>query len=259
MHNVRLYFAANHGCVGIRELCGYDEQSVIDINTFTAVALLDRLIEPLPGTVTEPVQAAKLPVPDRDHLLACLYMQSYGPRVDSTVDCVHCGGKFDLDFSVSDVMAGLYEKRPVPKTPESGGVYHLTDGTSFRLPTGEDELAVMGLSRQQAATTIMQRCILEGNCDDRMDAVESAMDSVAPQMNLDIDAVCPLCGQKQQFYFDIQPYLLMALMRERRRLYREIHLLAAGYHWRLDEILSLPRSQRRALVALLEEEGIRNE
>jgi hypothetical protein len=45
-----------------------------------------------------------------------------------------------------------------------------------------------------------------------------------------------------------------AFRRERPLLDREMHRLAVAYRWSLDDILSLPRTQRRSLVSLAEAE-----
>ena len=52
--------------------------------------------------------------------------------------------------------------------------------------------------------------------------------------------------------FDIQTYLLGAILSERRSLLSDINCIARAYSWSLDEILSLTRSDRRHLVELIE-------
>jgi hypothetical protein len=63
-----------------------------------------------------------------------------------------------------------------------------------------------------------------------------------------------LCGTEQSVHFDIVSFFHAMLARERSLLLREVHRIATAYHWGYQEILRLPRSQRRAFVTLLEAE-----
>jgi hypothetical protein len=77
------------------------------------------------------------------------------------------------------------------------------------------------------------------------------METVAPLLSLDLPTSCPLCGAEQEVPFDLVSFFMAALIRERPLLAREVHYLARAYRWSHTEILSLPRSERRAFVALV--------
>ena len=64
-----------------------------------------------------------------------------------------------------------------------------------------------------------------------------------------------LCEHEQKVHFNIQDYLLGALQAEQRQIAQEVHLLALTYRWNLNDILSLPRRQRRAYVALIQSQA----
>ena len=49
--------------------------------------------------------------------------------------------------------------------------------------------------------------------------------------------------------------MLQRLLNERPALLAEIHALAASYGWSLTEILSLGRTTRRAMTAILDKAG----
>ena len=85
------------------------------------------------------------------------------------------------------------------------------------------------------------------------------LDDLAPIMDIELAASCAECGHVHTVEFDIQSYLLGALLGERRRLMREVHRIAAFYGWSLDEILSLERTERRQLVDLIEDETPRQQ
>jgi hypothetical protein len=82
------------------------------------------------------------------------------------------------------------------------------------------------------------------------------LDDVAPLLDLELSARCVECGYVQTVHFDIQTYLLGAIISERRRLLNEINRIARAYAWSLEEILSLRRTDRRYLVELIENEYV---
>src|SRR4051812_27894251 len=91
----------------LRALTGADELAASE----GTVALLDRLL------VTESVgcvpagTAARLPVPDRDRVLAALHQQLFGDRIEADATCAACGEPFELRFSLSGLASG---RAPAP-------------------------------------------------------------------------------------------------------------------------------------------------
>lgn len=255
---VALDLAPGGARAGLREIRGYDEDSVRGTDIMTAIRLIDRLLVDGPGTDVGPGSAAKLTAADRDRLLAAIYMRTYGPHIESTVRCDHCGDPFDLDFSLQELLGDL---RDTAKTSvvEMGpdGVFKLPDGCRFRLPTGEDEYAVGHLPPAKAESELLARCVVEGDPTVEPEVVQAAMEEVGPVLDLDLDARCPECGEVQSVHFDIQFYLLSALKSERKQLAQEVHRLATAYGWSLPDILGLARSRRRTYVALIEAEAPR--
>ena len=245
-------FAPGGPRLRIRELTGYDEQSVRDWSTATAIGLLDRVVEDPTGASW---RSASLTPADRDRLLAGVYRVTFGSRVSTTSRCGQCGSLFDLSFSLNDLLDAV-DRTPLPENVETleGGVY-LSDGVTFRLPTGEDEIAVAGLPAGEGEQALVARCIAGAPGIEAYAAVEQIIEEMAPMLDLDIDTACPECGAKQKVRFDVQYYLLQSLEQERKQIAREIHRLASAYQWSLAEILSLRRSERRAFVELIESES----
>lgn len=240
---------------GVRELCGHDEETVGDTRTTTALRLLDRLLVDDPTTDVDPGDAACLTASDRDRLLVTVYVRTYGPDVESTVRCRTCETPFDVDFALSDLMDTLAEEaHAADVTRHDDQTFTLPEGTRFRAPTGEDELAVWRLPPEEAERQLIARCLIEGETNGALEAVQAALDVVAPVLDLDLDARCPECRAEQAVHFDLQSYLLGALLAERDRRLGEVHRLARAYGWSLEEILGLPRSERRRYVALIEAE-----
>jgi hypothetical protein len=138
--------------------------------------------------------------------------------------------------------------------PDEDGIYTLSDGRRFRLPTVSDQQSVLGLQTDTAAGALLERCMVAGNAMDNLPLLQKTMDVVGPVLDLDLDATCPKCGACESVRFDMQAYLLRMLAYEKRFLVREIHLIAAAYGWGYGEILSLTREDRRAFVSLIQAE-----
>lgn len=248
------------GWAYLREITGAEEQSITSTTTADAIRLLGRLlVDSQPGSL-RPQELTGLPAGDRDRMLAEIYQRIYGQRIDSTVDCRFCGEAFDLDFSLSELLQSLHSvEMPEPVEQLEDGSYALADGLRFRLPSAEDEYAVMGLEPEDAESELLRRCIQDlpedHDLDESAERIQAAMESVAPIVDLELDAGCPECGREQQVHFDLQNFLLSSLTAERGKLMTEIHSLASSYGWSLADILNLPRSQRRNLAGLIEAES----
>jgi hypothetical protein len=240
----------------LREPSGLDEEGVAGRSTLDAIHLLDRLLCPGSGAAVQPGGAARLTVPERDLLLAAAWRMAWGPTISGTLTCGACAEPFDFDFSldalVDEVRAGAAE------LPAEGGVYTLAEGCRFRLPTGEDELALadLALTGEAAERALLARCIVEGDAVLDGPAVVAAMERISADIDVDLDAACSECGHRHSVRFQIQDYLLGAISSDWGGLLEDLHRLALAYRWSMTAILSLPRSRRRALIALLDGDAI---
>jgi hypothetical protein len=240
----------------LREPSGFDEERVGGRSTFEAIQLLDRLLCDEPGAAVVPGGAASLTVAERDVLLAAAWRMAWGARITGTLTCAACAQPFDFDFRldalVDEVRAGS------DALPVVDGVYTLSSGCRFRLPTGDDELALAGLALtgDEAERALLERCIVEGDAVLDGPEVAAAMERVGADIDVELEAACSECGHRHAVRFQIQDYLLGAISSDWGGLLEDVHRLALAYRWTLTEILSLPRSRRRALVALLDGDGI---
>jgi hypothetical protein len=250
-----LEYGGGPGWVSLREIRGGDEEGVEAADSANAVALLDRLLVTEPGAALGPGQARELAVPDRDRLLAALYVRSFGMRVESTVRCAACDRRFDLDFTLDDVLHSLHEGMGGRVPRDEAGLFRLRDGRRFRLPSGADEHAVLQVPAAERETTLLRRCLVEGSADADLESLAEAMREAAPLLDLLVEAHCPECGRVQAVRFDLQHYLLARILDERRLRAWEFHRLARAYGWSRSEILDLSRSQRRLHVELIERDA----
>ncbi|NCA84380.1 MAG: hypothetical protein EOM83_02270 [Clostridia bacterium] len=236
--------------VYLRSLCGADELALENTGIINLIHLLESLMSI--GTSDNKINAAQIVTADRDRLMAMLYISLYGSKVESTLNCRSCNQKFDLDFSLDELLKH-YQPPPVPVF--DNGTYEIESGISFRLPTGEDELQISGYTTEDAEKLLLERCLLEGNPAADSAKVQLKMAELAPLLNMEMEAVCPECSHSQNVQFDMQSFLLTKLKQERPVLIREIHSIASQYHWSQKEILDLPRSLRKQYAALIQPEN----
>jgi hypothetical protein len=236
----------------IRDLTGNDEQLVKRTDTETAIALLARVCG------CERDQVSRLTPGDRDLLLAAIYQKTYSSRIEATVRCPSCSQPFDVNFMLDELLRTVGQSandRTIERLPDH--TFRTPEGVRFRLPTGEDELAVRDLAPLAAEREMLRRCIVESASAPSGDRVQEAMERVSPILDLSLDARCPECGAMQKVQFDLQLYLLQAVAQERTKLWSDAHRLAMAYHWSPREIFGLARADRRLLVSIIESEAER--
>ena len=242
----------------LRELCGFDEMDPGRPGPVGVSELVERLIVEAPGPVLQRQAFWAMPLGERDRLVAGLYIRHFGDRIESFVRCTGCEKIFEVEFSLSALVASMTEDVvDGPSGPDAQGVYTLADGRRFRLPNTDDERAVRALPPDQAALELLQRCTAFDGPPDDSESMHAAMAAAGPVLDLDLPARCALCRREQTIRFDIVSFFITSLSRERALLAREVHRIAVAYHWSHDEIMRLSRSNRRAYVALLEGERAR--
>lgn len=236
----------------LRELRGSDELAVQGVDTRAAVQLLDRLLDRDRGLDATPCAAADLSASDRDALLAALHRATWGDRITSSLRCPACGEMVDLSFELSALQRQL---QPEPAAVHVDGLRALRNpqGEAFTLPDAstEEAAAMLGLRAGLASLQASISGADSGADAQDADALGTMLEALAPLLDVELDATCAECGASQLVRFDIQSFTLQRLLDERERLLGEVHALAGGYGWSLDEIVSLPRSLRRSLATRL--------
>jgi len=253
VNNIPLEYCPGNKWVFLNELRGVEEQLVSGSRSADAIMLLDACIRDFVESDFAITKASSLTIPDREIVLTALYENTYGPKIESTVKCRECNQPFDIDFILSDLIESLKPKQ-INERKEADNYYVFTtdSGISFRMCTGDDELAVMGMEPKQAEEEIISRCLIKGNRENARKEIPKVMSQLAPLIDLDIDTICPDCETGQKFHFNLQSYLLNSIIRDKKLLTSEIHQLAIHYGWGLNEILYLPRSIRYNYLSILE-------
>lgn len=234
-------------------MCGKDEQSVAGTRSIDAICLIDRLLQEIGGSDSVIPGAAKLPIPDRDRLLTAVYFNTYGSQIETTITCNACSSRFDLNFSLDEWVQDITTGQAGRTNGQKGDYpFKAPGGVEFRLATGEDEMAVMGMEPAMAEAELLKRCLPEGTREYNSNILQQAMQDIAPLVDAEFEAQCPECTENQIMHFNLQQYLLSSLLKEQKKLVMEVHQLARAYGWGLNEILNLPRSIRHSYVSMVE-------
>lgn len=270
--------------VHLRALTGHEEewiaQAPAETPTARAVtALLCRCIEGVEGVErVDPEMVGDLLIGDRDYLMLRLRQLTFGAAVDAVVHCGNplCGKPMDIQFRLEDVpihtvpasqrelsmelsaaAVQLEGDRPQPPTVE------------FRLPTGADQEALAAMAAvdaAQAADHLLARCVRRlGELTD-VDAeviaglptparaeIEAAIESHAPQVDIELETTCPVCSVPTSATFDVVSLLFTEVRAAQHALEREVHVLASHYHWSERDICTMTRAKRRRYLTLLQE------
>ena len=235
--------------VFLREMNGGDELLCDEPGSLGVLSLLNRVMTP-PDKSGNTIRAEKIVIAERDFILSVIYKVTYGSRIQSTLHCQSCKSTFDLDFSLEEWVK--HTRQHIESSdPDTEGYFHLGDNGRFRLPNGEDEIAVWGLPAEQAEKTLLSRCIPELVSPSSAAAIQQSMEKLAPPLFADMETQCPECGHQQTAHFDMQTFFLARMRNERKRVAAEVHCIATTYKWSHKEILELPRSVRKMYAALI--------
>ncbi len=169
--------------------------------------------------------------------------------------CAECGENYDLPVRLADApRKAANAPFPVIEVQTSLGPRR------FEAPNGghEEALALMS-SEQDPARQLLALCGLSDRAKAEaavftpqdVQRIEAAFEACCPDVADQVDSHCPAC--KAAVAAQIDP-LSFAFPRP-QSLLREVHEIAAAYHWPEADILSLPSARRAAYVSLIRESG----
>lgn len=218
-------------------------------------AALVATLEQVGGEAAVPAKVADLSVGDRQFLMGRLAVGLGLGEHWLTANCGSCGERFDFSVNRSDLpVKGAGEGYPFAAVETSLGPCR------FRVPTGTDQEMLAGLDDEdEALRCLVERCLVALPDGYRGTAaaftpgdvarIEAALEDVAPELAVTVQAACPACGASH--VIDVDPYVALSL-HAGGGLLHEIHLLAATYHWGEAEILALPLDRRRRYLDLID-------
>jgi hypothetical protein len=245
--------------VELRPLTGYEEEWLARHPQAPSAQVVTRLLSACLVRVEDTAPSSDLVrgllVGDRDYLMLQLRLLTLGDEFQAVFLCPACHAKMDVTVQAGEI--------PVERRPQTAACYTLelpATGSSgrtvrFRLPTGADQEAVLGMDLQSALAALLNRCLLDDGgvalSPEEREAVVDAMDHFAPQLQVELDLTCPECAHAFLAPFDPIGFFFQEMRIKGEQLLREIHFLAFYYHWSEAEILRLSRDRRRAYLSML--------
>lgn len=212
-------------------------------------AALAATLEHIGGEAPSLSMVAGLAVADRQFLMGRLATGLGLGENWLTARCGRCGEQFDLSVTNADLpVKEAGEGYPFTAVETSIGP------CSFRIPTGNDQEFLAPLDDGEAFRCLVNRCLVDfagqpAFTDDDVAQIESALEAVAPEVAVAVQAACPACGTTH--VIDVDPYAALSC-NAGGGLLQEIHILAATYHWSEGEILALPLERRRRYLELID-------
>jgi hypothetical protein len=265
-------------------LCGREEEILAEGKTHSSAALVTTLLSRCVrriGTISPvPEELVRsLLVADRQYLLLKVREVTFGDHVNASIFCPwpDCGKSVDIDFSTKDIPIKESIRKGPTFTMELSSEASLKDENGqvhreiiFRLPHGGDQEMISPLLENNEAvamTALLRSCILalggQKNIDEELInrlsplarlEIEREMESVAPKVEMTMEAACPECGRKFSIPFDLQDFFFGEFRMSRDLLEREVHYLAYHYHWSEREIMEMTRDKRRRYIDVLVDE-----
>jgi len=211
-----------------------------------AIALLDPTVD-----------AASLPLGQRDALLLNLYREVRGPVVDALATCPACEAMLEVHLLISDLVA---QYPPGYGRSEFTAVDLGSVVVRARCPTTADLIGVAGAHTTAAArTALLDRCVesvtrADGRGDplneDEITCLGTYFEQVDPLVDARIDIACAECGDAWSALLDVPALVWAQVSGVGRRLLREVDALARRYSWSETEILGMSDHRRHAYLDL---------
>jgi len=258
--------------VALRSLSGREEQHLSrvgrDVRLPTWVSRILGETVTWKGRSLGAERAARLAVADRDLLIVCLRLLTFGPELWGVTQCPRdgCGSRLDFTFDLTTVAVPSGSQARLPSASVTRGAEAVT--FRFREPDGTDQEAVAALARenpQEAGLTLLSRCVVEWNGEpgvpkevlrrlppEFLSSIDGMMSAGMTSFDWDVELSCTECDHRFAATLDIQSYFFQELRCCEDDFWQEVHLLASSYHWSEADILGLPRWKRKKYLGLID-------
>lgn len=165
--------------------------------------------------------------------------------------CGGCAREFDIPVSLNAApRKSAAQDFPVIEVPTSLGLrlFEAPNGRHEELLVGETEapvrrlLALVGLADSAEADA-------RAFTKEDVARIEMAFEEACPEIADTVESTCPNCALPVAARIDPLDF---AFPRP-AALLRDVHVIAAAYHWSEDQILALPASRRAAYAGMIRE------
>ncbi|HTB77310.1 MAG TPA: hypothetical protein VK762_28895, partial [Polyangiaceae bacterium] len=189
-----------------------------------------------------------LPVFERDRLLLRVRALTFGPDLGAFSTCPSCAAPVEFTAPVA------------PMTEQAEGeatIAWIEEGRELRLRPAStlDLLASLEVAEESAAEAIvLSRCLRVDGAPVEPGEV-AQWPSARAQFNQWHEAMarsfaltCPQCSESFTIPLDVPRFLWREVRHEARRLFDDVHVLAAHYGWAERDILKMNRARRAAYL-----------
>lgn len=201
---------------------------------------------------------ADLTIGERDRRLIDLRRAMFGPLIEAVERCPSCEARLEITFDLSTLLAEEPNDSSEPLSLDIDG-YHMT----LRAPTSQDLLiATAPGSTESSYNRLLERCVIDvahetlhtsaGALPEHIrGAVAQAIATHDALAVVTLNALCEECDESWETAFDIVEFLWDELAALARRTLRDVHILARGYGWTEQAILSLPHRRRAHYLGMV--------
>ena len=200
---------------------------------------------------------ADWPLGARNQILAKIHAECFGASLQGWTECEACGEK--LEFAV-DSQALI--KRQEGRNTEAIHV----KGQTFRVPTSRDLAHIAGEHDvETAATRLRDSCrihdgkthgaegeVMAAWSREDLEELDEKMMRADPLAEITLSFECPACKSVSEQTLDLPAFLWAEIDAYARRLFEEIHVLAAAYGWSEEDILALSDARRAVYLRMVQ-------
>lgn len=194
----------------------------------------------------------------RDDALLLLREALFGGTLDAAAWCSGCEDQLELSFQAEEIRGSAPAQVHDLRIELDG--YEVRS----RLPTSADLLEMAG-EEHSSVEMLLARCIEVARLAGRdvgatelppsvVAEVIAGMERADPLADIQVELVCPTCGQGMSVAFDIVSFLWSEIEDWAERVCLEVHWIAAAYGWSERDILAMS-AQRRALYLEMQSGG----
>ncbi len=201
----------------------------------------------------------------RIECLLTIVMSGYSSKLSIHLCCLNdnCRQPMEVEISQEEIADfQLQNDKADSFMIQIGDKGHL-----IRKPTGRDQIEWLNTSfaNEDAAMKGMLRTLLHGDdktssdirypmSDERVKTLNKSMDELDPLVNFDLRAYCPYCDKENRYEINLEELSLYKLQEAQKGLLQTIHRLALHYHWREEDVFSIPPWRRYHYLDLIEKE-----
>ena len=171
-----------------------------------------------------------------------------------------CGQLLDLSLALDDLLA-------LQRKAESRDLLEWCDGSTrlqIRRPTGGDQRTWRSTAFENSAEAqreIVRSLIVAGTetideaALDWIQALDAELAAFDPLVAFNIRVACTECGRENEWPVELEEIALRELAKIHGQLLRDVHRLAARYHWSEAEVFEVAPERRARYLALIEAEA----